>query len=82
MTCNTKWALGKVHSPSFVVVGAIRFHFRIHLTEMAGNFVECICSINPSIKRETLLFTYKLEMEEITLLGGNKKDKEIRYEST
>jgi len=32
--------------------------------------------------RETLLFTYKLEMEEITLLGGNKKDKEIRYEST
>ena len=49
---------------------------------MAGNFVECICSINPSIKREALLFTYKLEMEEITLLGGNKKDKEIQYEST
>ena len=56
LTCNTKWALGKVHSPSFVVVGAIRFHFRIHLTEMAGNFVECICSINPSIKRDSAFY--------------------------
>lgn len=64
-----------MHSLSFVVVGTIKCHFRIHSTEITKNFVECIYSINPSIKRETLLLTYKLEMEEIALLGRNKRIK-------
>lgn len=62
-----------MHSLSFVIVGAIRVHFRIHLTEITGNFVECIYSINPSIKREALLFTYKVEMEKITVWRRNFK---------
>lgn len=63
-----------MHSLSFVV-RAIRSYFRIHVTEITRNFVECIYSTNPSIKTEALLLTYKLEMEEITLLGGNQRIK-------
>lgn len=70
----TRWAFGEVHSLPFVV-RAIRSYFRIHLTEITGNFVEYVYSTNLSITTEALLLTYKLEMEGITLLGGNQRIK-------
>lgn len=64
-----------MHSLSFVGGGTIRSHFRIHLAKITKNFVKYIYPINPSIKRETLLLTYKLEMEKNNIIGRKSKNK-------
>lgn len=76
LTNNTRQALGEVHSLSFVVVGAIRGHFRSHLTEITRNFVEDIYSINPSIKRDSYL---QLENKRNNISGRKSKNKTRDY---
>lgn len=85
MTWNSRWFPNAFHwliiqgrllgkcIQSFVAVESLRVHFRVHWGEITGKFVECIFSINPSIKREALLLTYKRKVEEITLLRGNQR---------